>query len=185
MNGSPGKLAREHAQLLVVDLQERLLPKIDQFESILARSCVMLEAARLLALPVTISQQYTEKLGATHPSIREGAVDAGQIEKLTFSVFADEAARRQLLARSRPQVILIGIETHVCVQQTALDIVRAGLSPVVLADAVGSRRPTDREVALQRMRSAGVTITTVESLIFELMYEAGTELFRKILPILK
>ena len=93
--------------------------------------------------------------------------------------------RERLTSLLRPQVLLVGIETHVCVQQTALDLLEMKMQPFVLADAVGSRRPTDYAVALERMRAAGVTVTTVESAIFELVHEAGTPDFKKILPIVK
>jgi nicotinamidase-related amidase len=79
----------------------------------------------------------------------------------------------------------VGIETHICVQQTALDLLRMKMQPVVLADAAGSRRPQDREIALHRMRAAGAVVTTVESALFELVHESGTDLFKKILPLVR
>jgi nicotinamidase-related amidase len=85
----------------------------------------------------------------------------------------------------RPQVLVVGVETHVCVRQTALDLLAARMQPVLLADAVGSRRAGDREVALDGLRSAGVAVTTVEAAIFDLLVRSGTELFKRILPIVR
>ncbi len=173
------------AQVVVVDVQERLLPHISEHERVLAQSERLVLAARQMDLPVTVSEQYPQGLGHTHPMLRAAAADCETVTKMTFSVWRDDAARRQLVSRERQQVLLVGIETHVCVQQTALDLVRAGFDTVVCADAVGSRRSSDRAVALERMRHAGVDITTVEAALYELMNEAGTDLFKRILPLVK
>lgn len=178
-------LDRAAAQLLVVDMQQRLMPHIDRYADVCGAAERMLQAATLLEIPITVTEQYVRGLGATLTSISAAAVDAARLEKMTFSVFADRACRRHLEELGRPQILLLGIETHVCVQQTALDLVRSGFSPVLLADAAGSRRALDRDVAIERMRSAGVVITTTESAIFEMLHEAGTELFRRVLPIVK
>jgi len=104
---------------------------------------------------------------------------------MTFSFCADEACRRRISGLGRPQVLLVGIEAHVCVFQTALDLLAMQMRPVVLADAVGSRRPSDYTVAMDGLRAAGVTVTTVESAIFQLLHESGTELFKRMLPVVR
>lgn len=179
------RLDRARAQLLVVDIQERLLPHITDHENLVAQSATMIRAAAALEVPVTISEQYRRGLGATTPAVEEAAGDAPHIEKMTFSCCQDQACRARLADLLRPQVLLIGIETHVCVQQTALDLLSMQMQPIVLADAVGSRRPLDYNIALERMRSAGAIITTVESAIFQMVRESGTELFKRILPLVK
>lgn len=179
------RLARQHAQLLVVDIQERLLPSITDHAAVVAQSVQMIRAAAVLGLPVTVSEQYPRGLGATVPEISAAVQDATRLEKTAFSCCADTACRTRVTGLNRGHVLLVGIETHVCVQQTALDLLSLQMQPVVLADAVGSRRPFDRQVALDRMRAAGVIITTVESAIFELLHEAGTELFKRILPLVR
>jgi nicotinamidase-related amidase len=113
------------------------------------------------------------------------AEGASRLEKLAFSLWQDEPIREHLLSLARPHILLVGIETHVCVQQTAFDLLETQMTPLVLADAVGSRRPLDRDIALERMRSAGIGVTTVESAIFEMLDQAGTELFKRILPIVR
>lgn len=179
------RLAGEQAQLLVIDLQQKLLPHIADQELVIAQTIRMLRAARELALPITLTEQYPEGLGRTPRAVLAAAEGATRLEKTAFSAWREEPVRRHLLSLSRPQVLLCGIETHVCVQQTALDLAAAGLTPLVLADAVGSRRPLDREVSLGRMRAAEVTVTTVESAIFELLERAGTDVFKRILPIVR
>ncbi len=179
------KLDRNHAQLLIVDIQEKLLPKIHGHEDVVVSAVKMVKAARVLELPVTLSEQYVSGLGPTIPAVAEAAGDAPRHEKMTFSFCADEECRKRIVEIMRPQVLLIGIEGHVCVQQTALDLLGAQMTPVVLADAVGSRHVNDCAVALERLRSAGAVVTTIESAIFELAHEAGTDLFKKLLPLVK
>jgi isochorismate hydrolase len=179
------RLDRSRAQLLIVDIQERLLPQITGHESVVAQAERMIRAAAALELPVTVSEQYPKGLGPTVPVIRAAAEGAARFEKMTFSFCGDAKCRERIAALSRPQVLLVGIETHVCVLQTALDLLEMHMTPYVLADAVGSRRPVDHSVALDLLRQAGAVVTTVESVIFRLVREAGTELFKRILPIVR
>jgi nicotinamidase-related amidase len=118
-------------------------------------------------------------------SVTEEVRDRAQLEKMTFSAFRDEAMRERIASLQRPFALIAGVETHVCVQQTAIDLINAHMQPVILADAVGSRRPADRDVALDRMRAAGAIVTTVEAAIFEMLDRAGTDLFKRMLPLVK
>ena len=173
------------AQLLVVDLQEKLLPQITDRESVISQSVRIIRAVRELKLPITLTEQNPDGLGRTAAAVADAAGSTDPFRKMTFSVWQDAGCRERLLEPRRPQVLLVGIEAHVCVQQTAFDLLEAELVPFVLADAVGSRRPSDREVALGRLRAAGIGVTTVESAIFEMLDRAGTELFKRILPIVR
>ncbi len=150
-----GRLELDRAQLLVVDLQERLLPHIHEHADVLAQAERMIRAARVLDLPITVSEQYPRGLGPTAPAIAAAAEGAVRLEKTTFSFCADEECRERVTSVLRPQVLIVGIETHVCVQQTALDLVEMQMRPFVLADAVGSRRPRDRDIALEYLRASG------------------------------
>jgi len=181
----PRRLDLEKAQLLVIDIQEKLLPHIHEHEALVASAVKMIRAAQELGMPITISEQYPAGLGRTPTAITVAAKDAARVEKMAFSVCGDEASRDPVMQSMRSQVLVVGIETHVCVQQTVLDLLAEQHRPIVLADAVGSRRPVDREVALQRMRAEGALITTVESAIFELVERSDSELFKRILPIVK
>jgi nicotinamidase-related amidase len=182
------RLARSQAQLVVVDIQEKMLPHVAENDGVLAQSVRMIRAAVEMELPITVSEQYVRGLGPTLPEVLAAAGAPPRyerIEKMTFSVMGHEPLRERIVGLGRPQVLLVGIETHVCVLQTALDLLDLDRQPIVLADAVGSRRAGDRGVALDRLRSAGATVTTVESVIFELLERAGTELFKRLLPIVR
>jgi nicotinamidase-related amidase len=172
-------------QLLVVDLQEALLPHIHEHEKVIAQTVRMVKVAVELEIPVTISEQNPGRLKRTPTAVVMADPNATRLEKMTFSVLRDETARGHLNERMRPDVLIVGIETQVCIQQTAFDLLEAKLNPYVLADAVGSRRVLDRDVALQRMAASGVVVTTVEAAIFEMLERAGTEQFRRVLPLLK
>lgn len=179
------RAAVDDALLLVVDLQAKLLPAIHEHERVLTACGRMIRAAHVMHVPVLATEQYRAGLGPTVPAIAELLADAPVIEKLTFSACGIEPVRTRLAEAKRSQVIVIGIEAHVCIQQTVLDLLEAGYAPMVPADAVSSRRPFDAEVALRRMTQAGAVVTTTESLIFELCREAGTPLFKELLPLVK
>lgn len=179
------RLALDNAQLLVIDVQVKLTPLIHEQESVVAQVVRMVRAAAEMRLPVTLSEQYVRGLGPTVEAVSAAAADAPRLEKATFSCCGDEGLLHRLEALARPQVLLCGIETHVCVLQTALDLLARGRQPWLLVDAAGSRRPADRDAAIERMRAAGVVVTTVESAAFELMGRCDTELFKRMLPIVK
>jgi isochorismate hydrolase len=179
------RLSAERAQLLVVDIQERLLPRIDGHESMTAQTVRMLRIAREMGLPITVSEQNPQGLGPTVAPIRDAAGDVRVLRKKAFSVCGEAECLEALRHFGRAQVLLVGIETHVCVQQTALDLLCSGFEPFVLADAVGSRTALDREVALERMARAGVVVTTVESAAFDMLRTYDSELFKRVLPHLR
>lgn len=179
------KLDRAKTQLLVVDVQERLLPHIDGHEGIVARIVQILKAAHALDVPATITEQYPEGLGATVTPIKDAADHVELHQKMAFSVLGDTAPRERIISQRRPQVLVCGIEAHVCVQQTVLDLLAEQKRPFVLADAISSRRAFDRDTALRRMEAAGAVVTTVESAIFELTGRSDGPLFKQILPIVK
>lgn len=153
-------------------------------ENCVAAAAKLMLAADVMRVPVLATEQYPAGLGRTCSSIRSLLADRLPIEKVKFSACV-EAIMEQLRTGSRSQVIIAGIEAHVCVQQTVLDLLRAGVSVWVCADAVASRRALDKTVALDRMRQAGAVITTAESVIFELLGAAGSDEFKQILKIVK
>jgi len=173
------------SQLLVIDVQERLLPHIDGQADVVAQIRRVIQGARELGLPLTVSEQYVKGLGPTVAPVAELLGDGPRLEKSTFSVCGDERLLGRLRQQARPQVLLCGIESHVCVQQTALDLIEAGLRPVLLADGVSSRRARDREVAIERMRTAGVLVTTVEAVLFEMLDRCDGEQFKRILALVR
>lgn len=182
---TPTPLLRPDATvLLVVDVQDRLLPAIHEADQVVEAARRMVNAARVFELPILLTEQYPAGLGRTCQVLRDSLAGISPIEKTRFSGCV-QAVTDSLRDLSRPAVIVVGIEAHVCVQQTVLDLLALGYKPYVCADAVGSRRPLDRDIALARMRQAGAVITTTESLTFELTAEAGTDTFRRILKIVK
>ena len=185
----PIQLNPAHALLMVVDLQERLLPVIHDRDRVVARTRVLIQAAIILGLPILWTEQYKKGLGATVPAVAEAIGDiARPLEKMAFGCLGDAAIAKavgDLDAAGRKQIILCGIETHVCILQTALQALGTGHTVFVAEDATGSRRANDRETALRRLTQAGAVPATVEMLIMEALAVAGGENFKAILPLLK
>lgn len=178
------RLDKHKALLLVIDLQDKLLPTVQERQHCLQGSLKMLQGAQVLGLPVVVTEQYPAGLGPTCAEIKNLVPTGLMIAKTQFSACTPEVMQA-IAGTGRRQIILVGIETHVCVQHTALDLLRERYEVWVCADAVSSRRPMDREVALTRMQHAGVVVTTVESVIFELLQHAGSPHFKSILKIVK
>lgn len=181
---SPQLLCRSRSQVLVVDVQEKLLPVIAASDRILNEIGLLLDAASVLEVGVTVSEQYPKGLGSTMASIAEHSAVGRTFEKLRFSA-ADEFVRQVGNSSDQPhqlppQVVLVGIESHICILQTALDLKQSGWDVYVVTNAVGSRQPTDHESALTRMAEAGVSLVTAESVVFEWCEAAGTDQFRQI-----
>ena len=177
----------DRAMVLVIDLQEKLLPLVRHHDRVVAMARKLLDAVRIFELPVLATEQYPQGIGRTHPVIREAleAGDAKIIEKTMFSAWAEPAVRAAMNAIDRPQVIVVGIETHVCIQQTALDLKSRDYDVFVCADAVESRGRIDYETALHRMRGAGVAVTTVESVAYELCGHCDSDRFKAMLEVIK
>ncbi len=184
MTRVPDKMSPNDTLLLVVDLQDKLLSAIHEAEGCVAQCRRLVEAAKVFGLPMLVTEQYPAGLGHTNAGLREALGSAETIEKTTFSACGEPLVER-LRGLARPNVLVVGIEAHVCVQQTVLDLLRLGYAPYLCADAVSSRRPLDRDTAVARMRQAGAIVTTTESAIFELAGEADTDIFRQILKLVK
>ena len=181
------QLVPESACVVVIDLQEKLLPLIGGHERIVRAGRKLLEGTRVFGVPVVATEQYPKGIGATVAPIRRclDAVAAPVVEKVTFSAWAEPACREAIRAVDRPQIVLIGIETHVCVQQTVLDLVSRDYDVYVCADAVGSRGRVDYERSLERMRQEGAWVTTVEGVLFELCNRCDTDRFKAMLNVIK
>ncbi|MFZ5940980.1 MAG: hydrolase [Bacteroidota bacterium] len=170
---------------LVIDIQERLFPHIAGHEQLLERVKILIAGMEILGVPVLVTEQYRKGLGETLPQISTMIRDFSPVEKMAFSCCDEPAFFSSLKESGRQKVIICGIETHVCVLQTTIDLFAAGYQPVVIADAVSSRNPLDREIALQRMSREGAIISTVESILFELARVSGTETFKAISRLVK
>jgi nicotinamidase-related amidase len=181
----PELLDRSRSALVLIDVQERLFPHVHEHERVLARMELLLFAAQLLQIPLLVTEQYPRGLGNTIEEIRKTLPGVPPLTKVDFSCVPAPGFREQLSSLHRNQVVLAGIETHVCVAQTALDLAAQGESVFVVADATASRRPLDAQIALQRLEQSGLTVTTAEAVVFEWLRRAGTEEFRAIQPKLK
>lgn len=181
------RLDVDRAMVLVIDLQESLLPLIDCHQEIVESARFLLRGCSVFELPTLATEQYPKGIGPTHESIKTelDRIEAPVLEKLTFSSCGDEGIRSKLRDVDREQIIVTGIETHVCVQQTTLDLLSMDYSVYVCADAVGSRTGLDHETALDRMRQAGAVVTTTESVLFELCERSGTPRFKAMLELIK
>lgn len=170
--------ARDSA-LLVVDVQERLLPHIHDWQRVLENVAWLVKVAQKLDVPVMASEQYPKGIGATHADVAALLPKEAIVEKLHFSCVAAHCLT-PLAAASRRQIVVCGIESHVCVQQTALDLKRNGKEVFIVDEAVGSRRPSDKALALERMRAHGIDVVSREMVAFEWLHQAGTPVFKEI-----
>ncbi len=178
------RLRVQDVALVVVDMQERLMAAMPDPAGLADRARRLIEGARHLGLPVVFTEQAPAKLGPTAEPLRNLIAEPA-IEKITFSCWDCPAFQDRLVAMGRHHIILAGIETHVCVWQTARDLIESGRRVEVVADAVASRDPANRELALARMRDAGAGITCVEMVLFDLLRTAEHDAFRAISRLVK
>jgi len=181
----PELLDRNRSALVLIDVQERLFPHVHEHQSVLVRVDLLLFAANLLKVPLLLTEQYPKGLGNTIEEIRKLLPKVQPLVKMDFSCVPAPGFKEQLSSLRRDQIVLAGIETHVCVAQTALDLASRGEKVFVVADATSSRRPQDAQIALRRLDQSGLTITTAEAVVFEWLRCAGTEEFKAIQPKLK
>jgi len=168
------------ACLLVVDIQEKLVPAVHQHQQLVANSRWLLDVARILEIPVLVSEQYPQGLGHTVAELSEFCRADNTMAKQHFSCAADQQCLAQINRCAREQVVIIGMEAHVCVLQTALGLLQQDKEVFVVADTIGSRNPNDMHLAIERMRHCGVQIVTREMVAFEWMQQSGTEQFKTI-----
>lgn len=171
---------RDRSCLLIVDVQEKLLPAIADGDRVLESIVFLLDCASVLNLPVLVSEQYPQGLGPSVPAIAEHQVAAPTFQKLRFSAKGGFEQQTVVDLQPRRQVVIVGIETHICVLQTALEMLAAGYQVFVVEDGTGSRHIPDRSSGLARILKAGGIVCTAESVAFEWCAVAGTEEFRKI-----
>jgi nicotinamidase-related amidase len=176
-----------HCALLIVDIQERLLPPIFQKERLLKNAQLLIRAAGLLRIPALVTTQYARGLGGTVPEIASLLSGTEPIDKQTFSCFGSEAFCSMLkrLPGKRSTVLLCGMESHICVLQTALSGLREGYLIHVASDAVSSREEWNWKIGLGRMAAAGAIISSTETIIYELLKSSDSQAFKELLPYLR
>lgn len=173
------------AVFVLVDIQCALADVMERRDATVSAAALLARAAAPLGIPVLVTRQYPRGLGDTVAEIAEAVGDHTPLDKVTFSCLAEPAFRERIEVIGRRQVVLAGMETHICITQTALALLEEGYEVSVAADAVCSRRSSDHEVALARLRAAGAQVTVVESVIYEALERAGTPEFRAILELVK
>lgn len=179
------RLLAEDTMALIIDFQEKLMPVMAEREALEKRTDILLRGLKALEIPMVMTQQYTKGIGMTIPSVREAAGSDDYFDKLTFSCFEDEAIHDKVESLGRKKVLICGIEAHICVLQTCIDLKAAGYTPVLVADCISSRRLSDKEIALLRAQAEGILITTSESVLFELTRKAGSAVFKEISRLIK
>ncbi len=180
-------LDAEQCALVVVDIQEKLLPPIFQKDQLLRNTKLLIRAARILKIPALVSTQYAKGLGRTVPEIASLLPETEPIDKQLFSCFGSDVFCTLLkrLPGNRNTLLLCGMETHICVMQTALAALGEGYLVHVASDAVSSRAEWNWKVGLDRMRASGAVISSTEMMIYELVRSSGSPAFKELLPHLK
>jgi len=180
-------LVVEQCALVVVDIQQKLLPPIFNKESLVKNSQLLIRLAKILNIPVLVTTQYSKGLGATVPEIAELLADVPAIDKLEFGCFGSDQFRAKMksLPGERNTVLLCGMESHICVTQTALGALNQGYLVHVASDAVGSRVEWNWRIGLERMKAAGAVISSTEMMMYELLRCSGTPAFKELLQYLK
>ncbi|MDI1308879.1 MAG: isochorismatase family protein [Methylotenera sp.] len=182
----PLKVSAGLSQLVIVDTQTRLITAMpqDELQSIVKNIGILAQAAKLLAVSAIITEQYPQGLGHTLPELTALLPNVKPVEKLTFSCMAEPIFSRQL-TRDHSQIVLTGMEAHICILQTALDLLSAGKQVFVAEDAVISRNPANKANALARMREAGCIISNTESIVFEWLGIAKGDAFKAISKLIR
>lgn len=179
------RITRDNSSAIVIDIQERLFPHMYEREALERNVLILMKGLNLLNIPLLVTEQYSKGLGNTIPAITENMGITEPIEKISFSCCDESRFLKELNMLNKKFVILAGIETHVCILQTVLDLIESGFHPVLVEDCVSSRKETDKKIAVERIRSEGAIITTYESILLELCRVAGSETFKKISGLIK
>lgn len=179
------KLSPETTLLLVIDVQEKIFSTMHEQVETEEDINRLIAGAKVLGLPIVWTEQYPKGLGPTITSVRESLNGRDALEKITFSCMDDDTVRKKVASYERKQVLLCGIEAHVCVYQTATDLLDEGFDVHVVTDAVMSRRESNYRLAVARMKEMGAQLTSVEMALFELQRAARGETFKAIAAIIK
>jgi nicotinamidase-related amidase len=181
----PSLLNAENSVLVLIDFQERLFPAMSDKEKLLNSVVKLIKGIKALEVPIILTEQYPKGLGPTIPEIKELLPDIKPIEKVCFSCADEPTFGEALGALKRRQVLIAGIEAHICVYQTAMALSQAGYEVQVVADGVSSRDPENKQVTLNKMGAAGISATTTEMALFELLKVAKGDKFKLISNIVK
>ena len=180
MKRNPIILKKESTALLIIDMQERILPVIRNYETVLENTVKLIKGFKTMQLPIYFTEQYPKGLGPTSQIILNELERYSAYQKMSFSCSGAENLFDELHKKKLSQIVVAGIESHVCVQQTVLDLIANNYQVNLAANAVSSRKEIDYNIALDRMRTLGAEITTSESILFELLEVCGTPEFKEV-----
>lgn len=175
----------EESIAMIVDYQEKLMPSIHNHEQVIAKIAQLLTGLKTVGCPVIFTQQYTKGLGMTVPELVETQEEFHYLEKVTYSCLDTEEIKEELRKQNKKTVILAGVEAHICVMQTARDLIDQGYQVCIVTDCISSRTEENRQVGIERMKQEGAYVTSVESVLFELLVKAGTPEFKTISKLIK
>lgn len=178
-------LTREDTAFVAIDFQEKLMPAMSGMEELEDKSVRLIKGMKALGIPTIVTQQYTKGLGGTIPSIAEALGDFEHVEKNTFGCMANEEFASKIKELGRKDIVVCGIEAHICVQQTVLQLMEEGYNVYLPADCVSSRSENDKLWSITRMGEAGAVITTYEAVLYEILRDSKAEGFKEISAIVK
>jgi nicotinamidase-related amidase len=179
------RIIKENTIGFIIDFQERLMPHMHNRDELIRKSRILIQGLKLLQIPLIYTEQYPKGLGRIIDPISELLLPDHPFEKIAFSCCDDPAIMKQLQSYNKKTILISGIEAHVCVVQTVLDLIDTGYQPVVIADCTASRNDNDKEMALKRIIQEGGRVATVESILFELMRTAEHESFKALSELVK
>ncbi|OGL42143.1 MAG: hypothetical protein A2043_11470 [Candidatus Schekmanbacteria bacterium GWA2_38_9] len=185
MKRSSRIINKNDTALVIVDVQEKLYPYVENKDEIKNKIIKLLKTAKLFSIPVVITEHYPKGLGKTIDEIANVIKEIPIIEKVTFSCCGSGDFGFSMKSIGKKEIIVCGIETHICVAQTVFDLLENGFKIFVMADGVSSRNSVDHDIAIERMKTEGAVISTTEAIMYELMENAGTPLFKKFLKLVK
>lgn len=179
------RIRKEDTIAVVIDVQKRLYPFISENEKLTDNIVKLIKGLKAIGTEILVTTQYVKGLGDTIEPVKEALGDFTQMEKMSFSCCGDDNFISAVTKRGKRNIIICGIESHVCVLQTVIDLLENGYRPVLIEDCVSSRNLNDKNIAVERMRQEGAVISTCESILFELLEVSGTETFKEISKIVK
>lgn len=179
------RIIPEETMALIIDLQEKLVPAMPDVPKLLKNTKALIEGLKIAGVPMIITEQYPRGLGATVKEIMEVALDTPVMEKLEFSCYDNEQIRQAIVASGKKNIMVCGIEAHICVMQTVIDLKSAGYNVIFVEDCVQSRKIHDQKMGVKRAEFEGACITTCEGILFELVRKAGTPQFKQLSALVK
>lgn len=179
------RFEKDKTQAILIDAQEKLFPHMENHQILEQKINILIQGLNLLETPIIVSEQYKKGLGPTLESIEKNLSNPLYGEKTSFSVAEDQTLLKHIVTNQREQVIIFGIEAHICVLQSAIDLTNKGYSVCVVVDAIGSRSNENKEIALKRLEQEGVLLSSVESILFELCKDSKNGGFKSISSLIK